>query len=410
MRVPGVDSNRDRSVLKSFSGLNNKADPLRGIPGRQGVAPRTWQLLQQADNVDINDAGMLSRRKGFTPFSAGGRITSSFSTFDFSRFYMIDGGALYQLNQDGTRVELAGGLGDSAFWAEVNGEVFLSAARNLIISPSGLIRDWGIPTPAGGRVSNVTGGLPAGVYQACFTFIDPDGREGGASPSVAAMCVDGGIAVSDIPSDDGCFTAIYIAGQGGVFRLEAVVPFGTEAMSFQSLQGGRELTNQFLDPPPVTAARIAFYQGQFYLADYSQATDSTVIWFSEPLGFHLFNHNSSFIQIPGRVVQMAATEPKGGGALMLSTERQVFLYNRDTLTSVADYGAISGQNADWGPDDKLYFWTKRGLCRVAPFENLTESEVSLAPGVTASGSVFNQYGYNRFVVVLKSGGAAFNKR
>jgi len=410
MRVAGVDSNRDKVALKTFAGLNNTADTLRGYPGRQGLAPVTWQLLQQAENVDINDAGLLARRSGFTPFSEGTHITSSFSTFDFSRLYIIDSGTLFVVNQDGSRVELATGLHGEAFWAEANGEVYVSAGVKLIITSNGEVRDWGVKTPTGGVVRNASGGLTPGVYQVCFAFIDALGREGGASPSTAVMCVDGGLSIEGIPTDIGCNTAIYVAAQGGVFRLEAVVPSTTSAFTFASLHGGRELTNQFLDPPPDGADKVAFYKGRFYAAEYMPEEDMTVVWFSEPLGFHLFNLNSSFLQIPGRVVQIAATEPKGSGYLMLSTERQVFLYNQTDLVSVADYGAVQGQNPDWGPDDKLYFWSKRGLCRVAPFENLTESNVSVAPGVHAAGSVFNQHGYSRFVVVLKGGGAAFNKR
>lgn len=410
MRVPGVDSDRDKKTLRNFLGLNNTADVLRGRPGRQGLAPVTWQLLQQADNVDINNEGLLSRRDGFQPFAAGSRLTSSFSTFDFERLYVIDNGTLFLVNRDGSRVDLATGLADEASWAEVNGSVYLSAGRKLLITSDGVVTEWGIPTPAGGRISDATGQLTPGVYQACFTFIDASGREGGAGQSIATMCVGGGLQLTDIPSEQGCYTAIYVAGPGGVFRLEAVVPSSTGSLTIPSLQGGRELLNQFLDPPPDAATLIAFYQGRFWAAEYLQAEDTTVVWFSEPMGFHLFNLNSGFIQIPGRVVHMAAAEPKGGGALILSTERRVFLYNQNELQAIADYGAVPGQNPDWGPDDKLYFWTNRGLCRAAPFENLTESNVSLAPGVRAAGSVFNQHGYNRFVVVLKSGGAAFNKR
>lgn len=410
MRVSGVDSNRGRVILKAFAGLNNTADTLRGRPGSQGVAPLTWQLLQQADNVNINNEGLLFRRDGFEGFSPGGQITSSFSTFDFTRMYVIDTGVLFEVKRDGSRAELATGLANEASWAELNGEVFLSAGRKLIISSDGVTREWGIPTPSGGRLSSASGSMGKGLYQVCFTFIDRDGREGGASPSIPFMCVDGGVTIEDLPSRPGCLTAIYLADTGGVFRNHSLVAEGATSVVVATPAAGRELTTQFLDHPPEAAHKVAVYQGRLCLAEYLQAEDITVVWFSEPLGFHLFNLNSSFIQIPGRLTHMAAVEPKGGGALTLSTERQTFLYNQDGLQSVADYGAIPGQNADWGPDDRLYFWTSRGLCRVSPFENLTESDVSLAPGVRAAGSVFNQYGYNRFVVVLKSGGAAFNKR
>ena len=75
MRVPGLDSGRDTKRMKGFAGLNNTADPMRGIPGSQGVAPKSWELLQQADNVNLTDNGGAVVRDGYTPFAAATRIT-----------------------------------------------------------------------------------------------------------------------------------------------------------------------------------------------------------------------------------------------------------------------------------------------------------------------------------------------
>lgn len=124
------------------------------------------------------------------------------------------------------------------------------------------------------------------------------------------------------------------------------------------------------------------------------------------MGYHLFNLNDSFFMVPGRVVQMAADSDN----LMLSTEERTFLYNQSGLEQVASYGSVPGQHADLGPDGRLYFWTTRGLCRTTPFENLTESDVSVAPGVRAAGGVIQRHGYTNFVVALQHGGSPFNKR
>ena len=409
MRVPGQSSDNSKATLKGVDGLNNKLDPMRGRPSSQGVAPRTWQLLTEADNINITDANLMVRRDGYEPFVPGSNITSSFATFAHDRFYVIDNGTLTQVTQDGELIPLASNLSGPARWAELNDVVFLSVGDDkLCINPDGSVFDWGIPIPFGGRLHQAGGDLEPGLYQVCFTFIDEAGREGGAGQSMPIQVISGGITVTDIPTQQGAYTAIYMTTKGAVFRLAAVVPQNTQSISLTTPVVGRELVTQFFDPPPAAMLDIAAFEGRIYGAEYNQDADATVVWFSEPIGYHLFNLNSGFFMVPGRVVVMGAGLESD--SLMLSTETRVFLYNRDGLTQVAEYGSIYGQHVDIGGDKKLYFWTKRGLCRASPFENLTESDVSVPPGITASGGVIHQHGYTKFVVALKSGGAAYNKR
>lgn len=408
MRVPGTDSDRNTKRMKGFSGLNNVRDPMRGIPGSQGVAPKNWELLQRADNVDLTDDGGAVVRDGYAPFLAGTKITGAFSTFDFRRLYIIDAGELKRVNADGSSVVLASGLSGVPHWAEINDVVYLSCDEKLEIHEDDTVCQWGIPVPEGGTLSQATGRLPTGSYRVCFTFIDAAGKEGGASPYIEATITEGALVIDDIPKKPEHYTAVYLAAEGTPFQSLIVVPNGFQGAYTHAAPTplGRELTNLFLDPPPAGTSYIAAYQGRLYAAQYMPDSDSTVIWYSEPMGYHLFNLNDSFFMVPGQVVQMAANDD----TLMLSTSERVFLYNQDGLEQVAEYGAIPGQHADIGPDKRLYFWTKRGLCRTSPFENLTESDVSVAPGVRAAGGVVQQHGYTKYVVALQSGGSPFNKR
>lgn len=408
MRTPGQTSEHTKKTLKGFSGLNNKLDPMRGKPGSQGVAPVTWQLAQVADNVNFTDTSGVVRRDGYAPFVEGTNITSSFTTFDFERFYVVDSGTLTRINEDGTAVPLYAGIVGEVRWAEINDEVYVSTPNTKIIArKDDTVIEWGVPTPPAhaGRLSQAAGDLEPGVYQVCFTHIDAEGREGGASPSLSVAVATGGILIEDIPSLADHYTAVYVA-RGTVFRLEAVLPSTVTAHTVGGAPMGRELVTQFLDVPPVTGLDIAAFNSRLYVAEYFPDADQTVVWFSEPLGYHLFNFNDSYFIVPGRVAIMAG----GDDHLMISTESRVFLYNQEGIAEVAEYGSIPGQHADIGPDRKLYFWTKRGLCRVSPFENLTDSDVSVPPGVRAAGGVIQRHGYTNFVVALKSGGAAFNKR
>lgn len=395
------------SPLSQFLGLNNTADPLIGTTGADGK-PRTWHWQSKAENVNFTDAGRCTRRDGYAPFVEGSGITASFSTFDFERLYIVAGETLMRVNQDGTTVPLRGGLSGAARWAEINDAVYLSCGnQKLEVRKDDEVMEWGVPTPQGGQVEVVSGELPPGQYQACFTFIDEAGREGGASASIAVtLDAEGGLSVSSIPHIAGHYTLLYIAERSPIFRLAAVLPVVTDAYVHSAGVLGRELVTQFLDPPPANALDIAAFRGQLYAAEYIPEADVTAVWASEPMGFHLFSLNSSFLQVPGQVTQMAGADD----VLLIVTRTRTYLYDGEGLRQVAEYGGPPGQHVDMDTQRRLCFWTDRGLCRAPPFENLTESRVSVAPGNAASGGIIQQHGYSRYVVALQIGGSPFNKR
>ena len=393
------------TVLSGFLGLNNVADPETGTVSGEGGAV-SWQWQSQADNVDLSDAGRLRRRDGYRPFAAGSHITGSFATFDFSRLYVVDAGDLRQIHEDGSSSTLLSGLEGDVFWAEINGDVLLSGSQKWALQVDGSAAPWGVPVPMGGSLADTDGHLDAGEYQVCFTFTDERGREGGASASAALNVALGGILVTDIPAALGCVTNVYVADRGTVFYLAATLAQGTQAITINRPPAGRELVTQFLDAPPAAGRHVAEFGGRIYMAEYLAESNASAIWRSEPLGFHLFNLNEGFFMVPGEVTQMASAR---GGPLVICTQNRTHIYDGESMQTV-EYGAVPGQHASRGPDGRLYFWTSRGLCRAAPFENLTESRVSVPPGLSAAGGIVQRHGITRYVAVLQSGGAAFNKR
>lgn len=232
----------------------------------------------------------------------------------------------------------------------------------------------------GGSLADTDGHLDAGEYQVCFTFTDERGREGGASASAALNVALGGILVTDIPAAPGCVTNVYVADRGTVFYLAATLAQGTQAITINRPPAGRELVTQFLDAPPAAGRHVAEFGGRIYMAEYLAESNASAIWRSEPLGFHLFNLNEGFFMVPGEVTQLASAR---SGPLVICTQNRTHIYDGESMQTV-EYGAVPGQHASRGPDGRLYFWTSRGLCRAAPFENLTESRVSVPPGLCAA--------------------------
>ena len=165
---------------------------------------------------------------------------------------------------------------------------------------------------------------------------------------------------------------------------------------------GKEL-EALLDPLPLGTDVIQFWKGRAYAAQYMPSEDQTVIWFSLPLGFHLFSLDSDYIVVPGHVRMLAPHDD----ALIIGTDAKVFAYDGVKLGELADYGVVPGQH--WALDDKrVIFWTLRGACEALPFKNLTERQVSVAPGAQAGGTIVRSGGQKRYVVALHQGGAAFN--
>lgn len=389
-------------------GLNNVADPMRGT-GTGTDAALTWEWQSVADNVNGTDDGGLSLREGYALSAAGASITASFSTFDYARLYIIDAGSLKRVNTDGSTATLYGVLSGTAFWSELNDIVYLSCgADKLEIHADGSVLRWGVPTPTEPSATPTTGSLFAGVVQIALTYTDVTRREGGASPAVSVtVAAGGGVTVSNIPQLAGYTAHLYMTEpDGSVFYHIGAVPSSHTALTITSLPLGPELTTQFLDEVPPAATYLAALGANLYAAEYIPELDQTVVWFSEALGYHLFNLNSNYFVVSGEVTQMHGS-PAG---LVVATHNRVFFYSDDKLQQVAEYGAVPGRHADIGSDGRVYLWTKRGLCRTAPFENLTDTRISVAPGMYAGGGIVEKSGYRKYIAVLHQGGSPFNRR
>jgi hypothetical protein len=377
--------------VTSFKGLNNVADPLRLGP----------EWLVQADNVNISNTGALVRRKGISLVRAGA-FSSAYSTIDFSRMYIVDAGALKTF--EGT-VLVSGLAAAPMFWCEVNNQVFYNNGVNRgIILPDNTVIDWAWPTPPAPTVAAVTGSLPAGHYQVRCSYVLPDGRETGTSDAgEITLGADSALQLSAIPQVGGWKTNVYIApANSEVYQLAATTANSALVWNSSPDQLGRDLLNIFLDPLPADTSVIQHWKGRIYAAMWMPAQDQTAVWFTEPLAFHLFNLNSNFFMVPGRVNMLAPHSD----ALLVGTAERVYAYD-GKLTQLATYGVTPGQH--WAKDDeRILFWTTRGLCSSLPFDNLTEKSVSFAPGVSAGGTVVLSGGQKRYVVALRQGGTAFN--
>lgn len=371
----------------TFRGLNNVVDEMR--------LPRGW--LTQADNVNITPNGAVVRARGFTQASSNFAITGAYSTIDFSRMFVVDTGELREMHQDMSYTVLATGLASKPmYFEEVNGLVFCANGVDfLVVTPTG-VRSWGLPTPPAPQLyEGFAGSIQAGVYQVVCTYTDSTGLESG-SGEVASISVAGGSITIDPPVLAGHTTNVYITEvSGSVFYLLS----GT---SYHGQPLGEEL--QFIGLTGPRGSIPALYNGCMYTAEAFPSDDLSVVWASEPLQYHHFNTAGSGVAVPGTVRMLKAAKD----GLLIGTDRAIYAYADDTLTQLVPYGVVPGWHASKS-DDAVYFWSERGLCRALPFINLTESQVSVPPGLSAGAMVIEEDGMRRYVVALHAGGEAFNR-
>lgn len=383
--------------LDRFKGLNNVSDPLRV----------GFEWLTQADNVDVTDTGGLVERTGYA-LAMAASPNGAFSTFDFSRMYLVDGRALKAMTSPTTADTLRSGLAAAPmYFAEVNEQVYFNNGTDSgIIAPDNTLLLWSWPRADMPQLEAVTGNLPAGLYRVVCTFTLPDGRETGAGDAAEITLGEGSaLQISGIPHQADCLTNVYIAPANSTVFQWAGAPRGAAMVWNTSPDAlGVELLNPLLDPLPAGCDVIQAWGGRMYAAQYLPQQGQSVIWFSQPLGFHLFDLTKDFIMVPGRVLTMAWHDD----GLVIGTDKAIYAETVEKFVQLAPYGVVPGWCTARDENDDVYLWTTRGACRALPFKNLTAGHVSVAPGVQAGAAVIHAAGQKRFVASLHAGGTAFN--
>lgn len=389
--------------ITAFRGLNLVDDPLR--------LDLDW--LVQADNVDITDTGGITKRDGYA-LSLAGAFTGAFSTKDFARMYVVDGGALKAMTGPTSATTLRTGLSSaSMYWAEINQQIYYNnGVDSGIIAPDSRLLDWSWPVPGTPTLIAVTGTLAPGQYRVACTYVLADGRETGSGDFAQLTLGEGqALQISDIPQVAGLFTRVYIApADSAVYQLARSGTFAATVWNQSPDYLGVELSTPFYAPLPSACDVIQAWRGRLHAAMFMASQSQTVVWRSRPLGYHLFDLKQDYIMVPGRVLALAPHDT----ALVIGTDKAIFAYDGKALVQLADYGVVSG--LCWDTDkteqgaENLLLWTQRGLCRFPNFENLTAAHVSVAPGIRAGAAVIAANGQKKFLVALQQGGSAFNAR
>jgi hypothetical protein len=379
--------NHPTADIKEFLGLRNKHDPRRLPLG----------ALVQADNVDVDDYKGLIRREGYQRATTQTDITASFATQDERRLFIVEAGNLFLVHADLTSTVLANGLGDGyIYWLEIADFVLLSTGH--VIDKNNNVASWRVPRPDPPGVQVIGGQLPKGEYHVVTTYVDSTGREGGASTVVVThLPSNSGLQVSPgvLP---GHTVRVYATDTDGTIYYK--VSEGNDGVLLETMQGytspldGIQLR---ADAVPEGVGPLGFYDSRLWAC---QTVDGqTVVWFSQPFWWNLFDLYGDYLAVPGVVNALIGTSQ----GMIIATDDEIYVYTtEELLVRVAEYGVPRGVPYTAADTGKVYLWTKQGLCSLFPFENLTEDKVSLPPGSRAHIKYVQHGGYNK-VVVLTDG-------
>ena len=314
--------------LQGFAGVTNTtAETAAPFGVEQTVA--AMAALRAAQNVDIDSAGKLTRRRGYSRIYDGAACRGLFSHDELDFGLFVQGTSLMRV-RDGV-VEAIDGVAAMATpsYCVVNGTVvWTDGVRIRVVSESGEPGDFwceqptGVPQCAGYSA----GGLDAGEYLVTITFTDLQGRESGAP---AAVTVDvqqgGGIALSNIPQPSDTETAVnvYVSHANGEELYAATrLGWGVSSLIIGAGYRGRALETHFMQPLPA-GKLIAYSHGRVFTVS-TDPLRGDVLWWSEPLRYGL---RASANGIGFKSVSMLLPVGQGASAAMFigSNKRTYFV-------------------------------------------------------------------------------------
>lgn len=295
-----------------------------------GIAnvPRETDLpalsLQDALNVDIDDAGNVLSRPGQT-VRAGGVFHSLWSHPSIEYALCIKNGSLSRIDSDLTTTALSAVAGSPVCYCLHNDTVYWLSpvARGAV--RAGQAITWGLPIPAAPTVSaQANGGLFEGEYLLSYVYQDATGQEGGASAPVAIGVADNGlISLIQVPTTEYAVRVYRSPVNGDVLYAAFDIPQGASAnWVIGQSELGKPIATEYLGPPPAGGDAIASYRGRLYIAQ------GAMLYFSEPGNPNLFNRPFGYFQHPEPIVMLASVED---GLYIASRQRTWFRQGLDPV-------------------------------------------------------------------------------
>jgi len=256
-----------------------------------------------------------------------------------------------------------------------------------------------IPRPEAPVPRETTGSLAAGRYLVCVCLRDAQGREGPASDlSLIELTSEAGIAIEPQGTPSGYTAVIFIT------RTNDTMLRRTNTTLVESIdQLGSVIEQPQLNGfAPEAGGPVAWHMGRLWKGGFLGLVSS-----SFPYWPHLFAYSSNDFRVPGDIIRTLADVQQA--SLLVGTEQGIWRYHiEEGLQQVADYGVVEGHNLVYDDDGSVFLWTDEGMARAFPFENLTNSRISVPPGARCTVGMVKEGGFTRVVSIAELDGGLGN--
>jgi hypothetical protein len=377
----------------------------KGVNNRLSDAALGADMLRQAVNCYLDDAGRLSRRDGYSRVEVAADGHSLYAGDE--GVFFVDGALLraYSVEAD-TVASLRADLTAAArmAWMEVNGEVYYSNGHQRGKIRDAALREWGVEVPAGlPALTSGAGLLPSGHYEVLCTFVNDEGEESGAGRAVGITLVtDGSVQASTLPQPTSSEVAainVYMTptNGAGVFYRAVSVAVGTTSVTLTSFDPAKELKTQFMVPPPAGNV-LAYAGGRIFVAD------GKIVWYTEPYALGRCAIQRSFLLFKDDVTLMAGTK----NGLYIAAGKTYFMSAADPATAELDvrlpYGAAFGSLAPmptYASAEAKWTWrSDRGQVIAdenGKITNLQDAQLVLDPCATGASALVEVDGMKQIV-------------
>lgn len=351
-------------------GMNNRR-PETDLQTREG------DFLRSAVNVDIDEAGRVSRRLGTTRKITGTDCHSLWSDITRTLTYYVDGTSMYRI-LNGAAVLVRTGLtpgrrvsydygNNATYWS--NG---IDSGR-IVGSTNGA---WTLPIPGSFIATGalLAGSLVAGTYRFYVVFVAADGQESAGSDVQSATLAasattlgtagtrnddknGGAIALTNLPTalpTGAAGVTLYMTGPGSeIFRRAGGV--GLTGSFTVSTQPAPDLTGRTLGMAPMPVGSIA----RIYNARTLTASDST-LFYSLPYAAGLYDPEKNFIGFPAPI---SLVMPVLNGVYVCADVTYFFkgeLADAD-MNAILPFGGVPGTDVQAIDESTVYWMSARGL-------------------------------------------------
>ena len=350
-------------------------------------------------NGDVDSAGKVRRRKGFTKVYDGLGVKGGF------RRYFIEGLDLCYLNDDSTKTVIYSGItGTEYAYYYFNGTVYFSdgIVNKKIIGLE--VSPWGSPVPTAPVLAQINGSFGKGVYLASYSWVDANGIESGGSDIASIeLFSSGGIKFNNLPSlvENAVALRIYLSTPNGKLMYHVADTTDTDySIMAGSYDEGAPAESLFMAAPPA-ATIIRFYNGRAYVVD-----NYGNVWYSEPFSFDHFQLSQSYLMFPSQVTIM---EPVKSG-IFFATNDETFFYEGNpesgfNITKKFNYGGLKGTGQMFNTSGNVTWMSQRGVIvgsKDGSCKNIQEDNVATESGTSGSLFIREQDGNKQIISTINN--------